>query len=256
MKRALFFSALLWAAPARGDDAQKEACAAAYDTSQVLRDEGKLLLAREQLVVCERACPAKLAKDCGRWRGDIDKNLASVVLGARDGSGAPVAAWIAIDGRPAEPVGAGEVVLEPGVHRFHFERPADGAVIEKSRQLARGDKRVAIDAIFGAPANKPWRATGVQIGGFALLGVGTIMLGGALGLAIKGHVDRGRLFDCKPNCDPADVSAIKQKWDTAGVIGSVGAVMFGLGLGMVLVSEANKPKDAVSLTADGIAVAF
>jgi hypothetical protein len=192
--KRLAFALLLIASTARAQDAQKEACANAYDTSQVLRDEGKLLLAREQLAVCERACPPKLAVDCTKWRTEVEARLASIPPGA------PV---------DVKPVVTGT-----------------------------------------APTTA---FTSLQVGGISLLSAGGLGLAVAAALTIRGHVQRGALFDCKPNCPQSDVDAVATLWTGAGATAAISAAAFGAGLAMFLI----RPKtETVSLTVDGLAVSF
>jgi hypothetical protein len=79
VKRFIAIALVSFSATSAGaDEASKDACADAYDTSQVLRDSGRLMPAREQLQICERSCPAKLAADCTGWREAIEAKLGSL----------------------------------------------------------------------------------------------------------------------------------------------------------------------------------
>jgi hypothetical protein len=227
---------LLAAAPvsAQSDvDAEKKACADAYDNSQVLRDEGRLWLARAQLLVCQRACRSELAADCEKWRGEVEARLPSVVLAPHDPNGTTVDARVSIDGKEAEPVPSGEVLLEPGDHTFRFEND-DGEVVEATLTLAEGDKAREVEAKFSTIVPKggvdPIAVTAIGLGA-----AGAIAVIAALGLTIKGHVDRNALFDCKPNCAEEDVDAVRGKWTAAGVVGALGLAAGGAGLVVWLV---------------------
>jgi hypothetical protein len=222
---------LLAAAPAAAQDvdAQKKACADAYDNSQVLRDEGRLWLARAQLLVCQRACRRELAVDCEKWRGEVEARLPSVVLVPRDPNGTLVDARVSIDGKEPEPVPGGEVLLEPGDHTFRFEND-EGEAIDKTVTVAAGDKAVEVVAEFSTVVPDqsgldPMTVTAVSLGA-----VGTLALVTALGLTINGHVNRNALFDCKPDCAEEDVEAVRTDWTAAGIVGAVGAAVGGAGL--------------------------
>src|SRR5580704_5018677 len=75
--------------PAWADE--KQACSDAYQLAQTLRDQHKLVKAREQLRVCAAAtCPGFISKECTGWLKDVDARVPSVVLTAKDAAGADV----------------------------------------------------------------------------------------------------------------------------------------------------------------------
>src|SRR4051812_24891653 len=80
-----------------------EACVAASERAQELRNAGKLSAAREALVTCSEAdCPKIVQTDCTRWMGEILAALPSVVPAAKDSAGRDlVEARFSIDGRIA-----------------------------------------------------------------------------------------------------------------------------------------------------------
>jgi hypothetical protein len=229
-------------------DAHKEVCADAYDNSQVLRDDKQLMLARAQLAVCQRACPQKLAADCQRWQTEIEARLASVELEARDQLNRPVKTRVRIDDRPAEPLPAGEVLLEPGEHRFVFERE-HGRAIEESVTLKEGEKRRRVVASFSDGAPLKIAEDGMapnEVTAIVLTSVGNVGLIVAGALAIKGHVDRGDLFDCRPNCPQEDVDQVRTTWMASGIVAGIGGAMLGTALVVWLVGGEND-SDVASL---------
>lgn len=244
MTRALLVMVmLLLSSSALAQEANKEVCADAYDNSQVLRDDGELMLARAQLVLCQRVCPRNLGDDCQRWQSEVDARLASVVLEARDAGEVRVR----IDDRPAEPLPPGEVLLEPGKHRFVFERVADGRTVEQVAVLGAGDKRHRIVASFAndEPKEEPGLGGGA-VTSIVLLSVGGAALVVAGALAIKGHVDRGALFDCRPYCAVEDVEAVRTTWTAAGIVAGIGGAMVAASLVVWLVT--GDESEAASLT--------
>src|SRR4051794_33678226 len=72
---------------AAGDaKAETKACLAASDQAQQLKDERKLVKAREQALACSKdSCPGPVRKDCLQWLQTIDASLPSIVINARDG---------------------------------------------------------------------------------------------------------------------------------------------------------------------------
>jgi hypothetical protein len=206
-------------------DPQKQACADAYDNSQLLRDQRQLTLARAQLVVCQRACPKRLAADCDAWLGDVERRMPAVVLAAVDPAGRAVEARVSVDGQPPTPLPIEPLLLEPGKHAFRFERLADGAVVERSEVLGQGEKGRRVAATFaavdetGTPGSEATAIALAVVGGAALVVAGV--------LTIKGHVDRGALYDCRPRCAQDDVDAIATSWTAAGVLAGVGGAALG-----------------------------
>src|SRR5215470_4150062 len=98
---AVFLLALLWPFAASAQ-ASKKACIEASEQGQQLRDEGKLIKAREKFLTCVRdTCPGMIRKDCTEWLAGVDANLPSVVVSARDESGHDVTTVrVLLDGEP------------------------------------------------------------------------------------------------------------------------------------------------------------
>src|SRR5580658_5011355 len=81
------FASLTVAPVARADE--KQACNDAYRQAQVLRNDHKLVEAREQLRICGgAACPGFIVKDCSDWLKADESRTPSVVLAAKNAAGA------------------------------------------------------------------------------------------------------------------------------------------------------------------------
>src|SRR4051812_35283843 len=105
------------AAVARADD--KAACVAASTKGQTLRDEGKLLRARDELLACAKdSCPDIVRGYCAQWLGEVDKRLASVVIRARGSKGEDlVDVRVTMDGNPLVTKLEGRSIsIDPGEH--------------------------------------------------------------------------------------------------------------------------------------------
>jgi hypothetical protein len=235
---------LLSPAPAAADD--KTVCAEAYHQSQVLRDQGKLVLARAQIAVCKAACPAHVSGDCDEWLGEVDSKLASVVIHARDAAGNAIAdPQVVVDGRRAD--ARGPIEIDPGAHVVRVEHA--GTTVEKRVELAVGEKATRVDVLFPggeraprpapvptappapAPASGPPAATWV-------LGIGGLAALGAAGtLAVHGHVRRSDLEACSPRCEPDRLDSIRTEWWVAGGLAGAGA----LGVGIAAAIWASAP---------------
>lgn len=249
-------------APSAGaDEDVKEACANAYDQSQDLRDQGKLLLARAQLAVCQAACPAKLTPDCDRWRAEVEARLPSIVPIARGLDGRPLEdARVFVDGKIALERADGRALdLDPGRHTVRFER--DGApAVQREIVVSEGQRSVevvgelAMQAPRPAPPPErrappprppppspqaPSRALPLVIGGIGAIG---LALGGALTLV--GHVERQALYECKPSCDLDDLESIRATWTVAGVSAGIGGAC--LGIAALLWLSADPPQSGAA----------
>ena len=128
-------------------------CGDDYVQAQLDRQGGHLLAAREALERCSaEKCPAALARDCRKWREEVDAALPSVVFQAKDASGAQAMhVTVRMDGRVvAEELDGRAIALDPGRHHFTFvldplgERQSDVVVLE-------GVKAQKVEVSFESP---------------------------------------------------------------------------------------------------------
>jgi hypothetical protein len=125
----------------------KSTCVAAYEEAQKDRMGGKLRLSREQLLICAHVtCPDVVARDCRTWRNEVEGQLASIALTARDLRGTEVSNVRVLadgelivdelDGRP--------IFVDAGPHTFRFERR--GSVpLEQRIKLEPGERQHLVD---------------------------------------------------------------------------------------------------------------
>jgi hypothetical protein len=158
VKTALFLglasSALATTTSALADE--KMVCLAAASKGQTLRDAHALLEARDQFRACARQeCPAMVQQDCGAWLGEVERGVPTVVLTAKDGSGADlVDVKVSVDGQPlAASLDGQSVPVNPGAHRFRFDGPG-GAHVERQVLIKEGEKNQGIAVVF-APTSAP-----------------------------------------------------------------------------------------------------
>jgi hypothetical protein len=117
---------------ARADEAVT--CGDAFDQSQVKRDAGKLLDARRLFRVCQApSCSPTQQRLCSAWLTDVEKRISSLVLSAKDGSGADlVDVKVTMDGvQVATKLDGRMIDVDPGMHSFVFEL-GDGTRAETS----------------------------------------------------------------------------------------------------------------------------
>ncbi len=159
MARPLFASllgcSLLATTGALADD--KAACIAASAAGQTLRDDHKLVEAREQFRACAGVqCPLVVQKACTTWLGDVEKALPTVVVTAKDATGADLFdVRVTVDGAPLTTKLDGSAVpMNPGPHTFHFDFPG-GASQEQPVLVAEGQKNQRVAVVLKAAPSSP-----------------------------------------------------------------------------------------------------
>jgi hypothetical protein len=200
----------------------QDTCADAYEGAQERRRSHELSRARADLRLCERACPKKLAEDCSGWRREVEAELGSVVLDARDADGRALGRVRAsADGAPlVEALSPDPVDLDPGPHVIVFEDEA-GARVRVEITLAPGEKGRRVSATFprppppvAPPPPPPPPPRSHSPVSYVLGAVGLAGLGVGAILGIKGQVEKAALEQsCAPRCNKAtQVDPIAAEW--------------------------------------------
>ena len=214
---------------ARADNA-KRACVAASTEGQTLRKEDKLLEAREKLRICATdPCPSIVKTHCTRWLGELEAQIPSAIVRAKDAAGGDVLdAEVTIDGKPSA-LGRPETV-DPGEHVVTVTRTG-GARVEKKFLLVDGEKgrilTVELPATGAPPATPsatssaaagadgagatgeapPVHGKHLPAGAWVLGGVGLVALGTSAFFAIQTSNDLTSLRQsCGHSCTDAQTS--------------------------------------------------
>lgn len=258
-------AALALAAPTAAADGKAECLGAAGD-GQTLRDAHKLIEARDKFRICAAAgCPAAVQGDCASWLDAVEKALPSVVLTAKNGTGAPlVDVRVSLDGQPFATRLQGEAIpIDPGSHTFHFEA-LDGSTHDELAVISEGIKAQAVAVVIGAPtpatatptptaspeqggSSGTLKTVGWVVGGAGVVGLG---IGTIFGLVAIGDKNGAH---CGSNglCDPGTSAGIK----SAALVSDVGWFAGGLlaagGLALVLFAPGGGGRDHAA----GVAVA-
>ena len=128
-------------------------CVDAFGQAQTLRDDGKLVEARKALESCARAeCPDVVTSKCMPWLEQVNADLPSIVVVAKDAQGNDVVdvrvllgetvLTESLDGRPLD--------LDPGAHTLRFEH-GDAPAVEQQIVARQGEKLRSIEVRFAGP---------------------------------------------------------------------------------------------------------
>jgi hypothetical protein len=249
-------AALTSVASAFGDE--KAICVAASEKAQQLRSAGKLVDAREQLTVCGRAeCPKLVQQDCTQWTSEVLAALPSVVPAAKDRKGRDIVdVRLTVDGKVATEMLDGKaIILDPGVHSFHFE--AKGAAPVDEQVVAKpGEKNRIVTVTLATPDDTgPGASSGHSTGPgtspeptssgppVAAIVVGSVGLAvgaAALFIDLGANSDaRGLRDTCAPKCQQSDVDDVQKKYTLAGVTAGIGGALVVTGV-ILLILHYNK----------------
>lgn len=247
------------------------ACIKNSDTGQELRDQGKLIEARESLAVCARdVCPAQIRTACAEWLTGLGPRIPTMVIAAKDEAGHDVTdGTVMVDGKKVDGALAGKAFpLNPGPHAFRFER--DGATPVDLQVVAReGEQRRLVPVTFKAaapagtgvgvgvgtgnggnhapPPDKPrGGGSGPPLVSWVLGGAGLVAVGVGAVLGITALGDRSDLKDrnCAPYCPQGDVDAIRTKFIIADITVGVGIVAVGAAVVLWLTHKTEAPVTA------------
>jgi hypothetical protein len=208
-------------------------CLTAPVEGQQLQKAGKLIEARDRYATCSlNTCPAEVVEDCMRWVRLVDDALPSLVTAARDAGGRDLAdVRVSVDGKPPADVSPRAIRLDPGPHRFVFQR-AGSADVAQDVIVREGEKNRQVVATFGVPpsaetpaAPPPPRSTErpVPMSAWLVGGVGAVALVGFATFATLGVMDRATNH-CDTGCPADQKSAVDTKFVIADVSLGVGVV--------------------------------
>jgi hypothetical protein len=142
---------------ARADD--QTTCVDAFTQSQLLRDQKRLLSARDLLRTCmRREClpvlKGRLVKECTKMLADVEAALPSLVFEAKDGNGNDLSAvQVTMDGQPlADKLDGSAIEVDPGEHKFTFD--GGNAHVDKTVLVRAGDDGLHVRVVLGTPSTR------------------------------------------------------------------------------------------------------
>lgn len=233
---------------------ENDRCIEAFEHSQELRREDKLLAARRELESCVApTCPGPIVKACKTWLAEVAQALPSIVFRARRPDGEVVKnASLTIDGAPVPAGLDGQPIdLDAGEHRVTI-RTAEGddataRVTVKAKEKARETwvqlPARKVEPPMPAPPPPPLPSRrGLTAGPATLLSMSAVGLGAFIGLGASARGDANDLRSrCSPRCPSRDVDPIRTKALAADVALGVSVIALGAGLYFAWTRPAPEP---------------
>jgi hypothetical protein len=241
VRLAAFAIVSLLASATHAADKDADVCADLSEKGQLLKIKGKLREARDTFLECVKdKCPPLVRKDCGQFLVDLETAMPTIVVAAREPSGADLTdVRVIIDGEVLTTRLEGKALpMDPGVHKFRFE--AKGRVtVDQTIVVREGERNRVISVTLAPEADttvppKPtpiepgppvaaWIATGISVVGF-----GTFA---AFGLSARAEFNDLEKR-CGSRCAEKDVDRVRARALVAdiglavGVLGAGAATYF------------------------------
>lgn len=261
------FAVLAFTSQARADE--RAECAKAYEQTQRLRQENSAVRALEEADRCAQAsCPDLLRSECSTWAKELRGSVARIVIHLRGGDGCSAVEPAIVPSPHARRDGDGWVV-DPGVQELSVLDPTSSRSKQVQFDLRPGERR-EIDVDFAEPNATCTKGSGGGAGdgssrrippvaiGLGSVGVGFLLLGGALGIIGAGK--RGDLDECKPNCSQERLDGVKPYFVIGDTVAAIGLVSIGAAIAVYFASASTAaPKASASgirATPSGFALSF
>jgi hypothetical protein len=226
---------------------ERERCARASEHAQDLRSQGKLRVAREELLSCvPTSCPPVVRTDCLKWFSEVDAMIPSIIVSARDPAGHDaIQVRVFVDGELfATALDGKAMVLDPGAHTLRFEY-ADNEPVEETVLIREAQKERTLDVQFkpktplepqttravgpGTDRRQPRAGESpLPVLSLVLAAVGVAGLGAFVTLGIIGQSEYNHCNQPAAPCTQADIDSLGVKRDVAWALGAVGVVSLGV----------------------------
>lgn len=244
MKRALLVAVALLVPSVAHAQGLRE-CAAAAESGQLLRNSGKLVEAKRELLKCMKQCPRVVTNDCGQWLNEVEARVPSVVFKAFDAEGREVTnVRVTIDGSTvAMGLDTHAVDVDPGTHRVLFERKGN-VEIEQTLTIREGEKARPVEVRFTSRSDD---RPAIPVSSIALAGTGVLALGTFALFHFSAKSDLDTLREgCAPRCPDSEVEALDRKIFVSNVALGIGVTALA---SAVLVFFLDRPSSSSSAAA-------
>jgi hypothetical protein len=246
---------------APGGSESKKACLVQHEAAQTFRRTGKLLEARDAILVCSREeCPAVVRADCGDWLDEVSKTIPSVVIRTKSDDQDVFDVRVSLDGKlVTSHLDGNPIDLNPGPHALRFEY-SNFAPITQEILVLEGEKNRVVAATFVkvVPASKellpkpPERESPTPIESYRPTPVLTYILGGVALAGVAGFAAFGLSgqekkkaleSSCRPLCSNNDLQPVRTQFILADA--SLGiAIASVVGAGILYFTRPTRPLPA------------
>jgi hypothetical protein len=229
MIRALSAAAAIVAValPSRADSRR---CIEDHEQAQVLRNQAKLVEARQRFLSCstDSGCPPVVAAECASFLSEVERDLPTLVFSALDSEGVDAQdVSVYVDGRLAtERLDGRATPVDPGPRSLRFV-DAGGNRRTLSIVVAQGQKNVAVAADFRAvraePEPPPQDSRSIPAASFVFGALGVVALGSFAYFGLTGKSKQS----CQPYCSQDEADSMRRSYLAADL--SLGVAVLSLG---------------------------
>lgn len=240
---------IAWSNCGRAETDSKRRCVLAYEDAQTSKRKGRLLEAKDKLLLCSsHQCPELMHGDCQRWLDEVEASMPSVVFRVETSQGSAVGtASASVDGGADLELRGRALNLDPGRHSVRVW--AKGFLPrEVTLEVTEGEKLrreiVVLDPIDpvqskpeavqqepprAAPRPPPARMTWPIVFSASAAVLGGV---GATYFGLTARAGERDLDACSPNCSHQSVDRVKRDYLVANT--SLGLAGVGLVVTTVL----------------------
>jgi hypothetical protein len=236
------------------------ACVKAAEDAQTQRSAHKLLAARMRFLACaQTTCPAVVRNDCAVWLSDVERLIPTVVVSAKDPSGAElIDVRVLVDGEPlASRLDGLAQPVDPGIRLFRFEREGV-APVEREVVIREGERGRRLSIVLASPEvapprpekpkPEPRRAPYPPVAAYVFGGIGVAALGSFAYFGIKGRGNADELAEgCgkDKSCTEEQVSPVRTQLLVADVSLGISIVAIGTAVYMLIANAPPKKLQGV-----------
>ena len=234
---------------------ERTECAHAYEQAQRLQQSDENRKALDAAERCAQpSCPALLAEECKPWVNQLRQRLAGLDVRATGPDGCPMRD-VTIEIDRVKHLPSTEVLVDAGIHEVRVVDPATTRVVDKTINVARGERRI-VELAFGSngavcgaatappsappPRGIPKLAIGLGIAGGAFLLTGVVF-------GVAGAAKRSDLDSCKPNCDNDQIDGARKFFVVGDVLGAFGVLTLGAAVAAYFLSKDDAGMRATSI---------
>ncbi len=211
-------------------------CVADHAAGKKLRSEGALIAAKDKFLSCAAdACPKVVRQECLSLVQKVAAELPSVVIVAKDDTGADVGEGrVFLDGEEVQGgLGGRAITLDPGSHVLRFVS-ADGREAEVKFVARDGDKSRSVQVALAPSTSAPEPPvadaepeSSTPVVAYVLAGVAVVALGSFTYFALDGSSKKSDIDECKPKCKQSDVDDMRRSFLIGDISLGIGAVAAG-----------------------------